>query len=95
VGTVYAIDRFKPNWSREARAAGARWYHAAYLLQIDGIGRFAGIFGIFGFPHFYLRPAVDPRAEQFIADMKRFASAMKSRVYPIASDQLNRVRGGQ
>ena len=94
VGRIYNIQLW-PTWSARAIRLGARRWHRSYQLDVVGIGRFADNGNPLGFPAFLLRPATDPRAQQFIEDMRRFASVMQSRVFALSPSQLNRVRGGQ
>jgi len=88
--TVYEVRRWRPKWNEHALRHGIKRWETAYLVDVDGIGR--GEPGsLYGFPAFMLRPAVDPRAAKFIADMERFASLSGLRV--LSRSDLDNVRG--
>lgn len=90
-GIVWRI-KYPPmtNWSDYARQNGCRWWHAAYLVNIDGMGPITQLgSGFFGFAHFQLRPATDPKAAAFIESMRRFAIDVAGR-----GDALHNERGG-
>lgn len=78
--TVWKVHRAPHRkWGDTMHALGVRWWHTAYLVDVDGFGRswFRQLGwirihdGFVGFPHFHLKPALrDPVATEFIQSMK-------------------------
>lgn len=83
-GTVWNVIRAPHRrWSAEVKPAGVKWWHSAYLIDVDGHGRYwktaigpgiTYVHGVVGYAHFQLRPALrDPQAVEFIARLKRLS----------------------
>lgn len=84
-GTVWKVHRAPHRkWGDPMKDQGVRWWHTAYLVDVDGFGRhwvnrigFLRIFdSLVGFPHFHLKPALrDPAATEYVERLKLIASA--------------------
>jgi hypothetical protein len=82
-GTVWDIKRPATWWERLMGAEPWRWQdHAiamgvhpketAYLVDVDGLGRYGISPGPFGFPSYWLAPLTDPKADAFIESVKKW-----------------------
>lgn len=74
-GTIWDIRHPPPFWLRWLEGRGHKWgddaldkgvhpKETAYLVDIDGHGRYSGFsFGVFGYPYYWLEPLTPPAAD--------------------------------
>lgn len=78
-----------PRWSDEALAHSVHPKETAYLLNVDGHGRYASMFwpfGVIGFPAYWLAPLDDPKADAFVEAIKKLK--------PYEEPKVERERAG-
>lgn len=86
-GTIYEIDTPRRwrwpwqdagmGWSQDALAHGVHAHETAYLIDVDGLGRYCRpmsmSFDRIGIPAYWLRRLEDPKADEFIERIKKLA----------------------